>query len=207
MLPLEGFVGRLHDVTFSPDGWLTVAVGDDATIHVWSGDGEKRTVTGAGSFRLVRFSQDGSRLATGDTKGRVTVRRTDTWEVVSRGEFSGVIGGLEFRGKTMSLGVGTYSPPSDEGRVHRRNLQIWDGRTTTSLRQDPPSDVGCRALSAATWHGRTTWAWLVDQRKVVIWETTRTDASSHVFPKECSAIVLSGRGCVVCGLRLDDLSN
>jgi len=81
--PLSGHVGWIHGLAFSPDGLLLASCGQDRTLRFWnpldgSRIGPARTTPterpdDPPRILAVAFSADGGRVATGDSRGGVTL--------------------------------------------------------------------------------------------------------------------------------------
>src|SRR5262249_49490824 len=85
---LKDAPSHVTSVTYSPDGKLLAAAGDDGTVKVWDLASRRPRATPqtgervSGTFRLT-FSPDGKRLAFTGTGGALKVWNADTGQVTT----------------------------------------------------------------------------------------------------------------------------
>ena len=120
--------GALYGASFSPDGQVLVSAGEDATIKVWSLEGNAlSTLHGRGALSSrVSFHPDGSAIAAASADGTI-----DIWTL--QGEvlatFQGHEGGV--RDVSFSPNGDALASAGDDG-----TLRVWDldGESLVTLR-------------------------------------------------------------------------
>jgi len=103
--------GRASCVTYSPNGALLVAGGDDARVHVWtSRDGTHVTTLApsAGGVWSLSFSHDGRRLVAGCERRVAIMYDTDGWEEAVRFDegHRGTVASVAFSSDRIHLASG-----------------------------------------------------------------------------------------------------
>src|SRR5262249_19137716 len=78
MLALKGHTGKVHSVSWSPDGKRLATGSEDGTVKVWDASGGRELLAYPSMVTAVSWSPDGQRLATGSGDGTVKV-----WEAAS----------------------------------------------------------------------------------------------------------------------------
>src|SRR5262249_20850030 len=78
MLTLKGHTGKVHSVSWSPDGKRLATGSADGTVKVWDASGGRELLAYKGKVTSVSWSPDGKQLASGSWDGTVKV-----WEAAS----------------------------------------------------------------------------------------------------------------------------
>jgi len=79
---LEGHIGEVMDVSFSPDGELIASSGRDNSVRIWTKGGKfLRELNHKSEFGVwdIQFSRNGRFLASADGYGIVRIWNTKTW--------------------------------------------------------------------------------------------------------------------------------
>lgn len=155
---LSGHQGNVHRICYSPDGRVIVSAGSDRAIRFWdaeSGEARGKIITDHEPTALC-FSFQGTRLAWGDAKGRLTLldpkSRNPVWTTQAHPE---LVSGIAFApDSSFLLSVGS------DGRIKK-----WDAVTglsgeSTSGYPDPErTDATIRSLAIS--RDGKTWYWAV----------------------------------------------
>jgi len=142
---LEGHIGDVYHVEYSPDGRLLVTAGQDMTARIWhaSTGALLRTYRGhEGDVDFATFSPDGRRLATCGNDGTVRLwdAEDDTKPSIPLGRHD-----REAVSVVFSLDGRTLFSGDDEGGIKR-----WDvaaARETRSIVMVPKARINSLALS------------------------------------------------------------
>jgi Tol biopolymer transport system component len=78
LLTLRGYTGKVHSVSWSPDGKRLATASDDGTVKIWDASCGRELLRYTGMATSVSWSPDGKRLASGSKDGTVRV-----WEAAS----------------------------------------------------------------------------------------------------------------------------
>src|SRR5262249_49468877 len=78
MLTLKGHTGKVHSLSWSPDGKRLATGSEGGTVKVWDASGGRELLAYTGKNNSVSWSPDGNRLAIGSGEGRARV-----WEEAS----------------------------------------------------------------------------------------------------------------------------
>ncbi|BAZ27643.1 WD-repeat protein [Cylindrospermum sp. NIES-4074] len=115
---LEGHVGAVHSVSFSPDRQTLASGGDDGTIKLWNLDGSlRKTLTDHhGAVRSVSFRPDGKILVSGGDDGTIKFWYLDGSLRKTLAEHHGAVYSVSFRPDGQILASG-----SADGTV-----QLWN---------------------------------------------------------------------------------
>ncbi len=120
---------RVCSLSFSSGG-VTLASAGDRGVCLWNIESQNRRAIHAGEAsdtRCVAFCPDGSLLAYGGHDGTVTIRKTESWQVVAKlNVHARVATTLAFSPDGKTLAAGTSN-----GRIH-----IWDGVQPGGYRYD-----------------------------------------------------------------------
>lgn len=128
-----------YDVDLSPDETLLATAATD--LELWELDSARHLirqrvlpgVPGAKAYRVVRFSADGSLLATGNAEGTLCIIDVKTWTVVVQEKFPGAVLCLNWYGSdSRRLAVGL-----ENGQAIVMPL----GKNVSSLKATPDFDT------------------------------------------------------------------
>ncbi|MDF9827131.1 WD40 repeat protein [Ereboglobus sp. PH5-10] len=139
---LGGHRDRVHHVAYSPDGRLLASTSVDKTIILWDSERGTRLVTlaGHGDEPVLRFSNDGARLATGDFSATVSILEIATGDDIcltftppGNASMSVITAGVDFSPDSRWLVTSTREA------VHLWNLQR--NRLAAVLRPGPETET------------------------------------------------------------------
>jgi len=139
---LQGHVGAVGDLAFSPDGKILATVGDDRTLRLWDVAGRRERITLEHNMNpawsLLRFSSTGDIL--GACLGDFTVT---LWDIANRQKL-GVLQGhkAEVLGVAFSTGEKWVATASNDGTA-----KLWNLETKKSLRSYKGQLLGLTAVS------------------------------------------------------------
>ncbi|EJC99691.1 WD40 repeat-like protein [Fomitiporia mediterranea MF3/22] len=127
---LEGHLGTVQSVSFSPDGECVASGSDDRTARIWnveSGEVLCEFSEGNGAeVNSVVFSPDGRRIAFGTCRGTISI-----WDIESKELVSG-----PFKGHTGSVRGVAFSPDGmhiTSGSADT-TIRVWDIEKASTLR-------------------------------------------------------------------------